>query len=126
MPPLPTVNGKSGKLRRDGSKTDRHGALPRNVEKGQERRFLAVHTDDRSCLASEGKSRRPDENICRDACGGVASTERTSSMSWLTAHYAGNCRPKAVSRGLFMARAQVIAKALQKRSPAPAQTGIEF
>jgi hypothetical protein len=32
---------------------------------------------------------RPDQNICRDACGGVGSTERRSSISWLTAHYAG-------------------------------------
>ena len=38
IPPLPTVDDATGELRRDGSKTDRHGALPRNVETCQKQK----------------------------------------------------------------------------------------
>lgn len=36
-PQLPAVDGATGERRRDESKTDRHAALPRNVEEGQYR-----------------------------------------------------------------------------------------
>jgi hypothetical protein len=34
MPRLPIVDGAPGERRRDEFKTDRHAALPRNVEEG--------------------------------------------------------------------------------------------
>lgn len=93
VPPLPTVNGTTVERRRDGSETDRHAALPRNVEEGQYRHKL--DTDNRTACALHARRAggRRRENRCSASRwrGTRVAGDRFRSCRVSRANVAGSC-----------------------------------